>query len=261
MHDRFHDDIPLFDRYAGQLLLEKLKTSGMFVLPSSLPKDLVLEAHREARAAFLSPHLKGQMYDAETRTGYTPPGVEGTRRTGPIVHRHFFDYRPGLSSVQPMDYVFEPLYDALCSIAKETFYVLDAADNRHLGYAMQKGVFILRIAECLNDSVDANFELFPPHIDFDVLSLFLGGSSFGLEVEMDGWWNDVPLLPGDVLIGAGSLFKQYYPEVKPLRHRIMAKSVRRLSFFMFLDPSPNVELPSGETAREFFDRVMVGIRY
>jgi hypothetical protein len=246
MHDRILDENVVPMSY-----LEELKERGMCVLRNVLPPDLVQEAHAQARVALQTEHVRSQKYQPDVRVGYTAPRVEGTKRTGPITHRHFFDYRAAYASIEPMDDVFYSLYDELLLTGVEWFSQLGT------GY----GIYVLRIAECLNDAVDPELELFPPHIDFGLLTFFLGGSSEGLEVYREGKWVPVYLPAGDILVGTGSIFKQYFPNSPALRHRVMARSVRRLSLFMFIDPHPATVLPNGENAQTFFERIMKDVRY
>ncbi|MDB5244457.1 MAG: hypothetical protein JWN18_327 [Parcubacteria group bacterium] len=240
---------------------------GAIILREMVPKEVAQQAYLQARIAFADPgaYIARPEAHPQARSGYTPPNVEGKMGQGPNPHRHFFDYRPGRRSLAPGKDVLVPLHRALCRVAKIALREIDHVARRRFSSMMDYPRATLRAAECLNDFVDPGFELFPSHRDFSFLTLFVGGAQSGLQVEQvvrgEKKWIDVTLPFGDVLIGIGTIYHQYFPQAVPLQHRIVASSPYRLSFFSVIDPRKHVLLPNGELASQFFARVMAQVRY
>src|SRR5438105_562008 len=71
---------------------------GGVIIRNALSSSRVAwEAQQAARKLLENPTSLRErfLYDPKRRVGYTPPGVEGTKRSGPNESRHFFNYRPG----------------------------------------------------------------------------------------------------------------------------------------------------------------------
>ncbi len=248
---------------SSDLLLSALQQAGGLILRGILPVELVQKAHRDARLALEEEngYVQWQLYDRESRTGYTPTGVEGTVRSGPNFHRHFFDYRPGFVSLDPVQDVLRPIHERLVEVGEQLLERLDRGIGTSvLTTTAQDGLHALRIAHCLNDTVSPEIELFPEHRDYNILTFFVGGASPGLEIRMGNEWVGAQPAAGEVLVGAGTVLKQYLPCTQSLRHRIMAHSSRRLSLFQFIEPVSSAVLPNGETAAEYYARIMSKVR-
>ncbi|MES2931488.1 MAG: 2OG-Fe(II) oxygenase family protein [Patescibacteria group bacterium] len=244
---------------AHATLWQALTTTGGFVIRNALPISLAWEAQEVGKAWFNYPELlKVHPYCHGTRIGYTAPGVERTVRSAPTLIRHAFDYRPGTCGIVG-SIIMDPFYWELERVA---FRVLEGigADAQAVLEAVRGGPHVLRTARYLNTVVETDQMLFPEHIDFGVFTLFIGGSTQGLEVKREGEWVPITLPLGDVLIGAGSLLKQYCPEVVPMRHRVMGTSAQRTALFFFLEPRHDVVLPNGEVAGQFLNRVLSSVR-
>lgn len=244
-------------------LLSALTSAGVLVLWNVLPEDVVRKAYVDAKVALNDSdgYVSWQTFNKNTRAGYTPPGVEGKKGGELNWNRHFFDYRPGLVALDPAHDILEPIHNRLVEAGCQILTLFEMATCcEEVTAAAQNGPHILRVAECLNDTVDSQGELFPEHRDFGLITFFVGGSSPGLQILVNGVWIDAPLNPEDVLVGAGTLLAKYDSRVRPLRHRIMASSARRVSLFQFIEPSPDTLLPGGELAGAFFERTLAGVR-
>lgn len=244
-------------------VIQAMEKCGALIVRGVLPVEDVERAHYDARRALHDPYgyVSNQPFSQETRTGYTPPGGEGKIGEGPNFCRHFFDYRQGIAALDPNRDVLLPVHKRLVWLSTRLLSHLDAVTGLELASVAWGGPHILRVAECLNDSVDPKVVLFPSHLDFSLITFFVGGSSPGLEVYVGDQWLPVNLAPGDVLVGAGTVLTQYRKWIPALRHRLVASSVRRVSLFQFVEPSPETVLPSGELAEEFFRRLTAGLRY
>jgi hypothetical protein len=236
---------------------QALYDQGGIILSDVLSPGKVERALRSSRAAFTDlEYLASQPYSFEEHTGYTPAGGERTARTGRIWSRHMFDYRVGHVTFSRSDEsLFASLYEDLGYTADLLLSRLDGGEQTSLLKRIGRGLQILRIAECLNEEVSLE-ELFPAHHDFSLLTLFVGGASSGLEVELARKWRGVSLAAGEIMVGTGSVFGQFYPGGAVLKHRVVASSVRRLSLFLYVDPAPEVVLPSGERADAFLSRLV-----
>lgn len=242
--------------------LSAMKTERALVLKGVLDSDLVRRAHLEAKLALddTEGYVPWQLYNPAVRAGYTPAGVEKTVRSGPNTNRHFFDYRPGIVSLNPCQDVLRPLHERLVLVAGHLLGLLDKVRGLDLRSAATAGPHILRIAECVNDVVNPALELFEAHRDFDLLTCFVGGSAPGLEIQLGAEWIRAEMEAGDALIAPGTILTQYCGDIKALAHRITARSAGRISLFQFIEPHPETRLPNGETARQFFNRQMRSIR-
>lgn len=191
-----------------------------------------------------------------SRSGYTRPGVEGVRYRGPSQTRHFFDYFPGMTMPRMgIDLVMNEVWQDLRDLAFRFLKILG------LDGIAGGGEHHLRIAHYLNRRVDPLAILFPSHFDWSLLTLFVGGADSGLSVRLNGRWHRLDVSADSVFIGAGTMLKLYYPEIPPLRHRVVAESLERVSMFLFTEPCHEVLLPSGETVGEMIRRLESDTRY
>ena len=240
-------------------MLRAFSGSGGLLLRDALVPSLVREAHSRMAEAFAVPEsLLAHPYDKKKRTGYTPPGVEGTKREGRNFKRHFFDYMPGMR-IENVE-VLQSFHRRLVDVGVYLLHLIDTERGTSLVDGVMGNGHLLRSAEYLNAEVDPSAVLFPEHIDFGLLTLFVGGASKGLQVKVGEAWVDVFPECGEILVGVGSLLRQYRPEFVSMRHRVVADAAERLSFFLFLEPRPEVLLPNGERADEFLNRILATVR-
>ncbi len=247
-----------------RMLLQALCKNGALMLTEALPVAIVERAFAEAHAALgeSGGYVEWQHYNPENRTGYTPAGIEKSPGSGLNWHRHFFDYRPGMVTLypSPCSDALEPLHRYLTELGETLCMLIDHEAHLSLRSIIRNGPHILRVTECLNEEVDPERELFGSHLDFGLLTLFVGGSTPGLQVLSGGKWIDADAQKGNVLVGAGTILKQYLPASTSLRHRVMANSARRLSLFQFIEPRADVVLPNKESADTFLKRVLKSVR-
>lgn len=228
---------------------------GGFLLEDVLDPALVSNVLAGLTSTFANEEeLKQLRYDKTRMVGYTPPGVEGTKAEGPNFRRHFIDYRTTqFKTIEP------PLHMLCSKLLGLGRHMLQMASYEAVK-AGEWGEHLFRATQYLNDEIDPDVILFPSHIDFGLLTFFIGTPDQGLQVELDGEWHDAIVLPGQVLVGVGSVLRQYRPDFRALRHRVTARSARRMSVFLFLEPGESVRLPSGESWPEFLGRLLRKIR-
>lgn len=253
-----------FECLGGEKSLPSLAASfqavGGVIVRDALPADASLwEAACEIGEQCVTDaeFQKRYTHDRVAGIGYTPPGVEGKLYMSPNFLRHFFDFRPGMPAELK---ALAHLHAVLNDIAFSLLQSLDRAWGTQIANLTTGGPHLLRTAKYLNVECDPLQVLFPEHVDFSLLTLFVGGDGGGLEVRVGDTWHPMNLGRRDILVAAGTLMHLYRPRVKALRHRVMGSSTERLSLFFFVDPRPDVRLPNGETGAEFRTRLTLGIR-
>lgn len=246
----------------GLHLINAFTDVGVLLLEGGCDPEKIRGFHHDARVAFTElAHLCSQPYNGVDQVGYTPPGVERTVRSERTMLRHFFDYRAGFATLSTDDVRETALHKFYTGLVANTRSVLRRLDPIvGCSSLIEDGPFVLRIAEALNDRNEPFNELFPPHKDFGLFTVFVGGAYAGLQVKVGGGWIPVAPGPGEYLIAPGTLFAQYYPKAKVPEHRVMGTNARRISFTLFVDPGPDIVLPEKVRVRDYFARMHEQVR-
>ena len=191
-----------------------------------------------------------------SRSGYTPPGIEGVRYDGPSNLRHFFDFKPEVITPSAIfNSEMTKAWQKLHAIAMTILAKLSGNGETKLDQIIQNGEHHLRVAQYLNDQTATFSVLFPPHLDWSLITVFAGGVNSGLAIRIGQRWHRVEIPEDAVLIGAGTMLRLYKPEVPSMRHRVMADSLERISLFLFTEPRHDEILPNGETVGHMIARL------
>lgn len=234
---------------------------GGIHLSQAISADVVERAFGDIRALFADQSLLESFpHDAATRLGYTPRGVEALQGDRPVIDsRHTFDYRPGMgvggTSIAAL------YYDAV-SIGLRMLSHLDAYFGTHAESDAILGTHYLSTAQYLVAHSTPDEVIFPSHLDFGFLTVFIGSGTSGLQVLVKDAWEDVELGYGDVLVGIGTPLIQFFSQsLRPLRHRVVGGDGERTSAFLFIEPGDQVVLPAkGERYGAFRDPILRDIR-
>lgn len=194
--------------------------------------------------------------------GYTPPGVEGVRGHASDFLRHFWDFRPGVHARMTHDVAaFSESAEHVMTLALppcfRIFKALDrftlsstphrSASSWRIAEDAQGGSHLLRVSHYLNQSSSSLDVLFPSHQDFGLLTAYIGGSSHGLQMKLNGVWHDVYNPPGSIILAAGTTLKMLCPDVRAVTHRVVGSSVGRVAMVLFTELRPEILLPNGKT--------------
>lgn len=198
-------------------------------------------------------------FDEKRKLGYTPPGIETLQRGSkkPDMNRAMFDFDPNLTLGEPS---IAALYEETARAVRLVLSRLDEYAGTRL-QDLPEGGHTLRTAQYLRKGTTPSDVLFPPHLDFSLLTGFIGCGTPGLEVYVNDAWHSAELDFGDVLVGIGTPLAQFHQELRPLRHRIVGGADYRLSSFLFFDLGYDVVLPrTGECYGDMLQRVLKSIR-
>lgn len=254
------------ERITLRFLGEAFASFGAVRVSDTLPLREVNAFMEAARRAFeLTDDAKERCRRVGLESGYTPPSIEGVIGHGPDPLRHFWDITrdaPRIREVAPEFYgAAARLFTRLTALAARTLEAFDAAHGSDVLPDARGGSHSLRTSQYLNTAIGRDDVLFPAHVDFSLLTLYVGGAEGGLQVKHDGAWYDLWNPPGSVVIGVGTTLRLYAPEkAKPLRHQVMGASLGRISAVLFIEPRFDVTLPSGETWQVHLDRLMNKVR-
>ena len=234
------------------LVSEAFASVGGILLTDALDPVMVARTFQSFETLFSNEDTLPR-YDLASRLGYTPPGIEGLQGRDVRYHRKLFDFHPVLGPRFP----FTDLFSEGTRLGHEMLSHLDVAHStQHVSVA--NGRHALRVAE-YSDESDPGEELFPPHRDFGLMTLFIGNGSTSLEVRVSCVWHPVVLPYGSVFIGAGTPLA-LHGRVRPLWHRVMGGEYKRRSAVVFLEYNDDYLLPSGELQREFSHRLLTSVR-
>lgn len=233
------------------------------------------EAHECLRALCEAFALPEDIRLAYRRTGmqagYTPPGVETVQGYRGIVGREFWDMNApehaplNLPAEAPnFSRSFPLMYAKLESLARILFLTLDAGaatDAVRLADISHGGQHLLRAN--WYPACEPGLTVFPDHVDFGLLTFYLGGSTEGLQwLVPTGNWKPVENLAGSVVAGVGTTLRMFRRSFRTLRHRVCSNGQARISAAFFAEPRPEIILPNArrETAGEHLARIMREIR-
>jgi 2-amino-4-hydroxy-6-hydroxymethyldihydropteridine diphosphokinase len=248
-------------------ICEGLCAVGAVRIENAVPPALVERLTHEARRAFaLHDDIKRRSWRSPNHSGYTPPGVEGVRGHGADQLRHFWDLDTS-RAVRPEPET-EGFYAAahlvlppLRSLSNDLFQAFDHEFRTWIYRSSQGGPHMIRVSQYLNAEASPWQVLFPSHLDFGLLTAYVGGAEEGLQVKIHGAWHDLYNPPGSVVFGVGSTLKLYAPnELQTIRHRVVARSTGRISTIYFTEPRGDVLLPNGKTAYDHLHGWLTKIR-
>lgn len=194
--------------------------------------------------------------------GYTPPGIEGVRGYPPDPVRHFWDVS-GYGGKIPDDArdIVMRLRESVVDIGAMIASGLDAIFDTNFTGGTRGGNHHLRIAHYLHERCDGEV-IFPAHVDWDLLTIHLGGSGPDMQYLDGDMWRNADLPAGDVLVFPGSLMRAMDDRLpRALRHRVVGITPGRISLIGWLSMCGDVALPGGETVTERDVRLMRQIRH
>ena len=228
---------------------------------------LIADAYAAATAFFARPAEEKERFavpGALGQRGYTATGGEKAAGAAAADLKEFFQIgppepnAPGGENVWPGDDfrdAVEPLYRALRRAATR----VAAAVSEHLGLApdflpdrVRGGESILRLIHYPPVPADA-----PPaatraaaHADINLLTLLVGATSAGLEIEPrdGGGWVPVVAEPGQIVVDSGDMLQNLTGgAIRSTVHRVVnppgaRARAGRLSMPFFCHPRPDVDL-------------------
>jgi isopenicillin N synthase-like dioxygenase len=241
-------------------VLRSFSVQQCVVLRGALPREIVTTAARTFRKLMEDEQLLLEYpFDPDRRLGYTPPGVESLQRdqTNRDWNRAMFDFSPTLYFDQPS---IVALYRQTERVCEQVIKLLAEEQETPLA-TLPRGEHTLRTAQYLVHDTTQTDVLFPEHRDFSLLTAFIGSDEPGLEVRVGESWEPAEIRVTDVLVGIGTPFTQFHPDLTALWHRVMGGADRRLSSFLFFDLREDVVLPkTGEMYGDMMARVLKKVR-
>jgi isopenicillin N synthase-like dioxygenase len=241
-----------------------LATNGLLLIEDALPADLVQRLFEEGQHALtLPPDVQTRYERGDESTGYTPPGIEGVSGHESDWKRHFWDV---LSPERTENRFPDREIPAFRSIAEETFRHVEETAMRVLTCLNEKlcqdatGVqHMLRLSHYFAEH-EADTILFPSHVDFGLLTFYVGGAKPGLQILIEETWQEILIPPTMLLASVGTTLRLYEPDFKPVRHRVMGHGRERLSAVFFTEPRAEVLLPNGVQAGEHLRALVDKVR-
>ncbi|OGH69810.1 MAG: hypothetical protein A2754_02005 [Candidatus Magasanikbacteria bacterium RIFCSPHIGHO2_01_FULL_47_8] len=242
--------------------LAAFRTIGAVRVPAVIDPFFATRVFTAAELVFkLSEEEKEVCRRRGVSAGYTPPGVEGVKNGAKDPDRCFWD----ILSPDREKNIFPGKEPRFQELATELYRTLETFVMRLLEVAYPEvanlavgGHHLLRFSSYSeNNTAQA---LFPSHVDFGLVTAYLGGSSPGLQGKVGEEWVDINNPIGSVLLGAGTTLKMYDPAVVPFRHQVLGGHGPRLSVALFTEPRAEVLLPNGSTAGEHLQKLVAGIR-
>jgi len=263
-------EIPVrnFKTCTEKRLAHVIARTGILLVRGAVPTSIARYAYAAAANAFAScAHLAHQPFDRLTHTGYTPQSRERTVRGVNVSMRHSFDYRPGVSTImsrgeysERYEHDMRRCYQAVSQATLGLLRLFRTVTKEPIDPILTGGRFVLRLAESLNVRPEPKTEVFPPHRDFGLFTVFVGGADPGLQVHLGGEWVDVTPGMGEILIAPGMLFKGYFPSAVVPLHRVTGAVAKRVSLTLFVDPRSGVLLPTGELVEAYYTRMYNAVR-
>jgi isopenicillin N synthase-like dioxygenase len=240
-------------------LLQNFRKYGGIVLTDATDPDVVADSHRDLRALFADRDAIARMpYDRQLRLGYTPPGREGFQSDPDRknFHREAMDLNPEHQQVTSS---IAALYRQVeIDVAQRVIDLLSHGTGLHTD-TVSPGTHILRAARYLTPGMTRDDIMFDAHRDFGLLTVFIGSGQSGLQADVKGSFEDIVLMPGDVLVGVGTQLAQFLHEenVRALKHRVVGGEEDRLSAFFFYELHSDMILPrTKERSGDMVNRIM-----
>lgn len=242
-------DLALDATIVGQTFL----CHGKITIANAVAPDLIRALGNLLLDQFRSPSgIPTSHYrTGDTPDGYTPPAVENVRGYDPDPMRHFWDVA---SAGGKLPLASRPLAIILRQLLAETgtdaLKAIDLATGTKMAEDAAGADHHLRIAHYLNESCGGEV-IFPSHLDWNYLTLHLGGSGDGMEVLDGETWVGTDIAAGDILVFPGSLLRTYGEALpRALRHRVRALIKDRISMILWIATRGEVVLPNGEIAHD-----------
>lgn len=251
-----------FSDVTKEIVLQNFRKFGGVIFSSAIGVEVVDRAHAELRELFSTPESLASMpYDDRLRLGYTPPGREGFQSSPNEKNfsRDSLDLNP---AYQALPQAVSTLFRQAENVAHQVIEVLEKGTELKAS-DVPPGTHILRAARYLASGTTRNDVLFGEHLDFGLMTVFIGTDQTGLEAKINGKFEQIILSPGEVLVGVGTPLVQYLGQygVSALRHRVVGGEEDRLSTFFFYELDPDTILPkTGERYGDFVDRIMQSVR-
>lgn len=199
-------------------------------------------------------------------TGFTPPGVERVGNRPANTLRQFWDIRTPDRSENERCPTSRRFIEAVEHVGKN---VARTAERLCAKMVLSLSGVDPSLARCVVHERHSfrvthypvhprpDDELrFPKHRDSGLLTLMIGGSETGLQVEHDGAWYDLVNPPGDLVVMSAAMLRYWsggptHPERIPaVAHRVVHTDEERLALSFFVEPAPDVVMPhtDGKTA-------------
>jgi len=126
----------------------------------------------------------------------------------------------------------------------------------HFEERVRAGDSLFRVNHYPDSAATGERARFLAHQDFDLVTLLLGASAPGLEIQgPDGRWQAIAPNPAEILVTAGDILAiESAGAIASTPHRVVAPETSdggRTSMVYFVSPRPEVTLANGLSAGEF----------
>lgn len=188
-----------------------LCSTGIVRWAGAFPAAIAERFYAAASEVFaLSPETKEVHRRHGMTGGFTPPGIEGVRDHGPDFSRSFWDTLDPIGGENR--YPECAIGQAYQSAATELFSQVEAAVSALLrstypdvAAVAQDGRHLLRASSYA--PAPAGHVVFPSHVDFGLITAYVGGAPSGLQGLIDGVWTNVDAPAGDLFLAAGTTLR------------------------------------------------------
>ena len=257
---------------------QTFRTTRLLRIADIIQPEEITRIREEGYRVFRNPgKISPHVYRGRSSSGFTPPGIESVGGQPPNTYRQFWDISVGGPNPScPHSTVFVSSLETLAARLAEKIPYLFSTLEAGLGelatglaQVTAGGPHSLRVTHYPPSSCPPDGLLFPCHRDFSVVSLFLGGAEPGLQVKIEGVWQDLENPPGQLTIVAGTMLRFWtggpdHPDrVTGLLHRVRHTGTERLSLSFFSEPHPDTPLPGlpGQTSGSYITERISAIRH
>lgn len=237
-------------------------TIGSVRIPNMIKPSMVEDIFSGAERLFnLTEDEKLACRSSGMSSGYTPPGIEGVKNQNKDIDRCFWDILSPdreINIFPKQEKLFQEQVANLYRILEDVIIRALASAYPEVSTRAVAGRHMLRFSYYQPNS--AGQIIFPSHVDFGIITAYLGGSGPGLQGKINGQWMEVVNPIGSVILGAGTTLRMYDKKVIPFPHRVFGTPATRISAVFFSEPRLEVVLPNGLTAGEHLRRLVEEIR-
>ncbi len=234
---------------------------GFVRLDGVLDPLLTDQALQHAEATFALDGLLKDKYRRpdEKSYGFMPFGTSRIADGPPDHNREYWDIGNGSGNRFPSEVPgFAPAFNRIhCTLERLAHLVLARID-REFGTSVAGLAEGSRMPMRINHyrAAGRGEPLFPSHRDFSLVTLYAGSSADGLEFDAGGTWIPAEQKPGSVHLAFGSILRQYNRGLRAVQHRVVGTGQSRISVSMFVEPNPEVVLPSGRSTSDYIKLLM-----
>jgi hypothetical protein len=193
---------------------------------------------------FQPEHVRAAVESAKRQFSPSDP----TNREWALHYSERSSYTPRMSLSRDDD-VLHSLFFQLSVIAQQTIVLLLPHIHRTIECGV-RGLRCLRYQDVTSSGYISSFAL--PHVH--LLTIFLGGTGYGLQGFIEGEWCSILNPLGDVVVATGSLLSMYHASYKGFEYRLVASPEEQYCLIGYLEPDPDSLLPNGHIVREWKGR-------